>query len=249
MAQAPPVPTLAGQPWQLLRASRLSVAGKALANLAEREAAQLGAAGMVMGYGLSAREHGLEWFLDGLTFDPYVPGKAGRKPFAHNWNLVWSVPEAWDGGASLSFHVVFSGATTRPDIDGQAGLRAELRVLCGARMAVVRAFDAIDRGEPGADAQLTALAQACPDTAHTKTAGMLLVSAPERDMAAEHRLERSLSIANGRLTVFDDLPEGQVRRILLTLRGVASRHGNAPGDALLAGTTAYYIYGPVSVKP
>lgn len=247
--ESAPVPpgALAGPGWQLLRASRQAATGKALARLADLEARRIGDAGMLLGYGLSAREQGLDWFIDGYQFDPFIPGKAGRKAFALNWNLAWQAPATWDGGASLPLPVVFTGSVTPPDAAAQAGVRADIRLLCGTRMAVVRAMDAIERNEAGAAGQLTALAQACPENSAAGSTADLLVPAANGEAGAEFRLERVLSVPNG-LTAVTAPPEGQVRRILLTLRGIASAQGGAVGDSLLGGATVYYVYGPTSLK-
>jgi hypothetical protein len=246
--------THSGQPvprriasWQLLRASRQAASGQALAELADLEIRRIGDSGMLLGYGLTTREHGLDWFIDGYQFDPYVPGRAGRKAYALNWGLAWKAPATWDGGPVLRIPVSFIGSVMPPDAVAQAGVRAELRLLCGPRMAVVNAMDAIDRGEPGAAGQLTALAQACPEDGAAGNGAELLVSSTADSRSAELRFERLLSLPNS-LTTVAALPEGQARRILLTLRGIASAQGDALGDSLLSGATAYYVYGPASLK-
>lgn len=238
---------VAASAWQLLRAGRQAATGKALARLAAESARRIGDAGMLLGYGLSPREHGLDWFMDGYQFDPYVPGRAGRKAFAQNWALAWQVPASWDGGPALRIPVTFTGSATPAESDAQAGLHAELSLLCGARIAVVRALDAIDRGQADAAAQLAALAQACPEGSAVKGRADVLVAATGQADGSEFRLERSLSLTHG-LTVLSAPPEGQVRRILVSLRGIASTPGDAPGDSLLSGALAYYVYGPANPK-
>lgn len=242
---APPVQMLG--PWRLLRAARLAASGPELDSLARVEADRLGEAGMLLGYGLSLKEDSLHAFLDGYEFDPFIPGKAGRKPFAFAWKWSWRMPEVWYPGIGLSLplnraddppgaapegHTPSGQGDTgaaQPNPSGhETGWRIEALALCGPRLAMVRAFDALDRGDARAEAQLAALA--CPETA--------------RPLATASAIGDAQGIASlnlGRLQgVPDKTAAGSVRRLLLSL----GADTGATGGALLRGARFLYIFGP-----
>ncbi len=239
---AAPVETTQESRWRLLRASRKVSKGGDLAALAGIEAARLGKDGMLTGYGLRGLEHGLEWFIDGLRFDAAVPGRQGRKPFAQAWRIVWTPPERLDFKEGARVPVRLSATHEASDALGLAGAHAELRMLCGPRQAMAQAFDLLDAANPEAETRLADLAAACPGGASTPRVASKLVSAAERATAPEGGMALELSMA-APPELKEAPPAGQVTRLLLSLRGIASARGDAPGDALLGGATGYYIYG------
>jgi hypothetical protein len=241
-ARAPSAAVAPATRWKLLRAGRKISQGEALAELADIESRRLGDAGMLLGYGLRTPENALEWFVDGYLFDPFTPGKAGRRSFAHAWRLDWTPPAFLDFVDGAAIRVRFSGGGQNTSRDGMAGLHAEVRMLCGARQAMAQAFDALDRGAAEAETRFAELARACPGDIPMPRVASVLATAAERDAAMPTGLDRTLPLgARPELTA--DPPKDQVARLLLALRGIASVRGDAPGDVLLGGATAYYIYG------
>lgn len=232
--------------WRLLRVGRKVSQGSALAGLAQAESTRLGDAGMLLGYGLQLFDSGLEWFVDGYRFDPFVPGKAGRATFAHAWRIDWTLPTVLDFAQGADIPVVFSDPIGVRDADGQSGVRVEMRLLCGPRSEMVHAFDAVDRGAEEAEAALAALAQACPGGAGTPNIAWLLANATERRASSPTAVAKALRLTGTPKP--PDLPNGQVARLLLSLRGVASRQGDAPGDALLSGTEVYHVFAHQALK-
>jgi hypothetical protein len=215
-------------PWRLLRAARVGATGTDLASLAQVEAQRLGDAGMLLGYGLRLGDDSLHAFLDGYEFDPYVPGKAGRKPFAYAWQWSWRMPETWYPGIGLSLPLN-RAAGDAAQVAG-AGWRIEALALCGPRPAMVRAFDALDRGEARAEALLDALA--CAGVARPlATASAAPPDATGLTTLALARLEG----------VPEKAAPGAVRRLLLSL---GADQDATPGAALLRGARFLYIYGP-----
>jgi len=232
--------------WRLLRAGRKVSQGPALAGLAQTESTRLGDAGMLLGYGLQLFDNGLEWFVDGYRFDPFVPGKAGRTTFAHAWRMDWTLPTALDPAVGIDIPVHFSDPIGVMDRDGQSGVRVEMRLLCGPRSELAQAFDALEHGAEEAEAALEALARACPGGSGTASTAWLMTKAAERGTSSSTDVAKTVRLAGAPNP--PDLPDGQVARLLLSLRGVASRQGDAPGDALLSGAEVYHVFAHHALK-
>jgi hypothetical protein len=234
-------PTTNADTWRLVRGIRSVSRGDALATLADAEATQLGDAGMLTGYALSMPENALEWFVDGYQFDPLIPGKAGRKRFAHAWRLDWTPPEQIRSGQAYDLPIRFSGAASEAPATDSAGLRAEIRLLCGADAALTRLTDELDSHGRELEARLIDMTRACANAAPTTPSASVIATGRERELAAGGGLSMTLRIAPVPEAPAS-LPPGQSARLLIVMRGIASTQGNAAGDALLGGATAYYLY-------
>jgi hypothetical protein len=229
--------------WQLLRGSHGNATGKALAKLADAESKLMGDAGMVLGYGLRASESSLHWFLDGYVFDSYVPGKTGRKPYAQDWLVAWQVPQTWNPGMELTLPISFTGHARQVEGGAGGGVHVEIKALCGPRLAMVRAFDALDRRDAQATDMLRELAQACASDPKPLAMSEVLAQAQASDAAAPVHIERRLHVP-----ALAEVPgasaDKNVRRLLLSLRVFASAAPGMPGEALLRGAEFHYIYAP-----
>jgi len=236
MAQAPE------SAWRLLRVVGMTPRGAALDALAGREAARLGASGMLTGYGLKALPNGLEWFADGYRFDPVIPGRAGRLPFARAWRMDWQAPARIEASGEVSVSVRFEPLSAEAGATDRVAVEAALRPLCAPDARVTAVFDAIERGDADAAAGLDEMVRNCPvGRAQVRLASLWTDAAQVRQAGTGPLPPLAIGAGPTRPAI---LPEGSVARLLLSVRARASERGDSPGDALLEGALMHYLYAP-----
>jgi len=258
---APPLPVAEGQPpipkqppppaqpvepaerWVLKRVVRVLPQGRDLDVLARLEAnPPTGRHGLITGYALERREHGVKGFLEGYNWVTGPDGKDVRWPFLRHWEVQWQPPaEIWTGGETLPLEVTIGPGGIESD-QARLGVRAELALLCGSRRGMIAAYNRMDRGEP---ATLAPFSDACLGERGGLPFGEAFVTAVDRTAEQAAPLKRRLSLDLPRRIELAPPPgRGSVRRLLLTVRPLGSETGQAPGDRLLSSVAMHYIYVP-----
>lgn len=229
-------------PWRLRRSVLALPQGEALTRIARAEAARMSPPVELVAYGLRAREHGVQGFIDGTRTKKN--GAPTRRPLVRHWRVHWSAPGETlrpEDELALSVHVDLASLPLPPAV---WTLRARFYAVCGRREALIATFDALARHDPagrrrlaqhqaecGPIPTLEAQARAANETGSGKT---VLTLTPDADWMA-------------RLPVFE---RSRVVRLVLHLEFVAKpeamENEASFGASLWQAAAAYYIYVPAS---
>jgi hypothetical protein len=249
-AEPPPPASLAPVPapaepepvWRLLRQVVLLPGTRDWAALADAEGAHLGGPGMVDGLGLSARENGLDGFLEGFVRRDQAARKA-RCPFRQQWRVDGlTAPAAWQG-AELSMPLAFRIDSAGEPTAGGLTARFEWTPACAPAAELANWLDALPAlGRSG----LAALDKmACAARLESPGAASASVSADDFPAWPDECLDRPVTVAAPmawqRALIAAEPRER--RHLVLTVRFRVTVEGSAPGDALWREAVVVFVYG------
>lgn len=238
-------PAKPGPTWRLLRQVVALPGAKSWAALADAEAKQLGAAGMVSGLGMSARPDGLDAFIEGGLWKKAEEGGEVRHPFKRQWRVSWpALPEAWQAGSQLVFDLDFTAEHLGLEVADDLTARFELMPVCGPRLAIVRWLDGLEKAGPATMPVIDKLA--CKPMQGRPEAVAIGVMGKEYPAGAPSKQTRqvALPLPVDWQQAIQPRARGEVRRLALVVRFQVSDAGQAPGDALFRQAVAVFIFGP-----
>jgi hypothetical protein len=226
---------ITGVGWRLARTIPLLPQGARLAELARAETQALGARGMLLGYGLTAWQRGVEGFVEGVLWSDATGVSSARQPFARRWQVDWQPPEAIGAGeqtwaVSIGDHRVEGWTGPAPMLN----LGIDLHALCGRQADLVAVFNGLANAVAGAERKLAKFA--CPGVRKPLHAEAAL--GPGSTTAAL-TLRLPESWVATRLGQKD-----KVKRLLAVATYPPARPDPGLGDTILGSARAYYVYVP-----
>lgn len=221
--------------WRLARIVHRSPQGNALHELAEADARRLGASAVLTGHRLHVQGAELGGEIEGYVWAGDGSAQAARAPFARAWSLRWQAPPRLTDAADWRL-------TLTPDPAGRkaprAMVRLELLLVCGPQSDLIAAFNALARGEAGAQRRLRQYGRACGEPPQP-----LLTTAFAPDPAGGQTLTTVLRPAWFGHTA----PPGQgdrVKRLIVVASHPVAEGAPEPGAQLLAAVRQFFIYVP-----